>query len=541
MKSPLASTASGPLEPAELASSVLVADAVPEPGAATEATAPPAGAKGEGGSSSLREKVYKGAAWSTLAALMTQGLNLARLISLPRLLSPSDVGMANLLLTIISALGLLTNLGMGSVLVTRRFEDEGELNRYMNTAWSFEIVRNAGFSLLLCLAAFPVARWMGQPLLGPLLVASCVSPFLYSFHNIGLTLYRREVNIAKTTQFELSCAVLTVVLTIGFAWWTRSVWGIVIANVFFSICLVALSYWFHPYRPRPAFDREAFKVGFRFGQSVFVGGLMAYIATTADNIIVGKVAGTAVLGVYATIYGVAALPQKLISGLLGSILFPSFAAAAREGGEQVERIIARAFVLGCSLLALIILPLFLLSSEVLTIFGKAAYEAAAPLLRVMLIGGLFRSLTQILSPLVHGLGRPEIDAKASTIEAGVFVALVTALTFRFGAMGAAWAGVIAYGLSFVIRALWCRPLAPRAFAALPRTLLTSLLCVGGGWGAGVFVLSLAPLAHAGLWARALLGGGVSLGVAMLELAVLFPALGDEAAKVMALLKSRARG
>ncbi len=528
MKSPPAFPDSSSLEPDASGSTLLL-----EPNQAAQAA--PAG---EDRASTLREKVYKGAAWSTLASVMTQGLNLVRLIALPHLLSLSDVGMANLLLTIISALGLLTNLGMGSVLMTRRFEDEREMHRYMNTAWSFEILRNAGFSLLLCLAAFPVARWMGQPLLGPLLLASCLSPFLHSFHNIGLTLYRRDVNIARITQFELTCATLTVVLTIAFAWVMRSVWCIVLSNFVFSGCLVALSYRFHPYRPRLAFDREAFKVGFRFGQSVFVGGLMAYIAMTADNLIVGKVAGTVVLGVYATIFGVAALPQKVIGGLLGALLFPAFAAAAREGGEQVERIISRAFVLGCSILALLILPLFLLSSEVLAIFGKAEYLAAAPLLRVMLIGGLFRSLTQILAPLVHGLGRPEIDAKASTIEAIVFVILVTALTFKFGAMGAAWGGVMAYGLSFTIRSLWCRALAPRAFAELPRTLLIALLCTGGGWGAGIYVLSTPALAEAGIWARAIVGGGVALAVTSGELAILFPSLLDEASKVKAMLNAR---
>jgi len=529
MKSPL--SASAPLE--DLSSD-------PQPGASLGAAFNEAldGAAGSGG---LRAKVYKGAAWATLASMMTQGLNLVRLVALTHLLTTSEFGLAGLLLTIISALGLLTNLGMGSVIVTRRFEDQAELHLYMNTAWSFEIVRNAGFSLLLCVAAFPVARFMGQPALGPLLLASAPAPFLYSFHNIGLTLYRREVNIAKTTQFETGCAVMTVVLSIAFAWLMRSVWAIVIANFCFSIFLVAFSYWFHPYRPRPAFDREAFRVGFRFGQSVFVGGLMGYVATTADNLIVGKELGTVKLAAYIAAFGVAALPQKVVGGLLGSILFPSFAAAARAGGEQVEKIIARAFVLGCSLMALLILPLFVLSPEVLAIFGKAEYQAAVPLLRVMLIGGLFRSLTQVLSPLVQGLGRPEIDAKASTVEAAIFVALLYVLTSRLGAIGAAWAGVVAYGLSFVLRSFWCRPLAPRAFASLPRTLALALLCAGGGWGAGTWVLELHALAHASVWARAIAGGGVSMAVAVLELAILFPSLGDEWAAVGAIIKARARG
>lgn len=494
-----------------------------------------------GSADGLREKVYKGAAWVMLASLLTQGLNLVRFVALARLLSPSDFGLAYLMLTVISGLGLLTNLGMGAVIITRRFEDEAELHRYMNTAWSFEIARNLVFSLLLCVAAYPVAKFMGQPALGPLLLASAPSPFVHSLHNIGLMLFRRDVNIARITQFDSICGAASVILSIAFAWVMRSVWAIVLANFVFSFFLVALSYRFHPYRPRLAFDREAFGVGFRFGQSVFIGGLMAYIGTTADNMVVGKMLGTVTLAAYAAAFGVATLPQKVVAGLLGTILFPSFAAASRAGGEQVERIITRAFVLGCSLMSLLILPLFVLAPEVLAIFGDAQYQAAVPLLRIMLIGNLFRSLTQILSPMTHGLGHPEIDAKSATAEAIVFVALLYVLTSRLGATGAAWSGVIAYGLSFGLRCFWSRALTPRAIASLPRTLALTLLCAGAGWGASVYVLSLPALVGASVWARAIVGGTVSLSVAVVEMAIVFPSLCDEFTQIVAMLRKRVGG
>ena len=489
----------------------------------------------------LREKVYKGAAWVMLASLLTQGLNLVRLVALTRLLSPSDFGLATLMLTVISGLGLLTNLGMGAVIITRRFEDEAELHRYMNTAWSFEIARNLIFSILLCVAAFPVAKFMGQPALGPLLLASAPAPFIYSLNNIGLMLFRRDVNIARITQFDSICGVASVILSIAFAWAMRSVWAIVVANFVFSFFLVALSYRFHPYRPRLAFDREALRVGFRFGQSVFVGGLMAYIGTTADNMVVGKMLGTVTLAAYAAAFGVATLPQKVVAGLLGTILFPSFAAASRAGGEQVEKIVTRAFMLGCSLMSLLVLPLFVLAPEVLAIFGDKQYQEAVPLLRIMLIGNLFRSLTQVLSPMTHGLGHPEIDAKSATAEAIVFVTLLFVLTSRLGATGAAWSGVIAYGLSFGLRCFWSRALAPRAISSLPLTLALTLLCAGGGWGAAVYVLSLPALVEASVWTRAVVGGTVSLSVAVVELAIVFPSLSDEFTQIVAMLKKRVGG
>lgn len=488
---------------------------------------------------SLREKVYRGAAWSTVASILTQGLNLGRSMALTRVLDKHEFGLAALLFTVIGALGLLTNLGMGAVILTQRFEDEDELHRYMNTAWSFEIARNAAFSLLLCAASFPVARFMGQPSLGPLLLASSVAPLIYSLHNIGLSLYQREVNIVKTTQFDLCCGVVSVALSVAMVLWLRSAWGVVIANFFFAIFLVAFSYRFHPYRPRLCFDRAAFKVGFRFGQSVFVGGLMAYIATTADNLVVGKMLGTETLAIYAVAFSAATLPQRLVQGFLSTLLFPSFAAASRSGGGQIEAIVSRAFVLGCVLLTLLVMPLLLLSREIISILYGPGYDAAAPLLSVILVGILFRSLAQILGNLADGLGRPEINAKASTVEAAAFVLLLALLTARFGAMGAAWAGALAYSFSFVLRSLWCRSLVPRAIGELPRTFALCLLSAGAGWGAGVFVLSLPALLESNSWARGLIGASISLPVAVVMLAIFFPSLGQESRQVGAMLRKKA--
>jgi O-antigen/teichoic acid export membrane protein len=314
---------------------------------------------------------------------------------------------------------------------------------------------------------------------------------------------------------------------------------LVVGNFLFSLFFVVFSYRFHPYRPRFALDREALRVGFGFGQSVFVGGLMGYIATTADNMIVAKLLGTATLATYMVAFAAATLPMRLVSGLLGQILFPSFAAVGRQGGEQVERITERAFVLGCSLLVALLTPMFLLSREAMTIlYGKPEYIAAAPLLCVMLVGGLFRSLSQILTPLLHGLARPDIDARASVFEAAIFVALLFAFTFRFGAMGAAWAGVLAYGISFSVRAAMSRSLAPKAFGQLPATLLLALACAGAGWGAGTLALNSPWLADASVWTRAIVGSLVSLSVLGIELAILFPSLGDEVRQFRSLLQRR---
>ena len=85
-----------------------------------------------------------------------------------------------------------------------------------------------------------------------------------------------------------------------------------------------MSYAFHPYRPRFAFDREVFKRAFDFGKYMFVIGVTTYVTTMVDNVVVRRLLGAAALGVYVVAYNLASLPIGMINGILGSVTFPAY-------------------------------------------------------------------------------------------------------------------------------------------------------------------------------------------------------------------------
>src|SRR5690606_27975806 len=79
------------------------------------------------------------------------------------------------------------------------------------------------------------------------------------------------------------------------------------------------------------------KVSFRYTKSL-IGSLIGfnlvnYWARNADNLLVGKLYGVNDLGIYNRAYSLLTLPLTLITGLMGTVLYPSLKKLKNDGGD----------------------------------------------------------------------------------------------------------------------------------------------------------------------------------------------------------------
>src|SRR5262249_2680594 len=140
-----------------------------------------------------------------------------------------------------------------------------------------------------------------------------------------------------------------------------------------------------------------------------------------------------------------------VRDVIGRVMFPAYAELARDGSDRIEGAVVRVFAVGSALLVLMAAPMGLLANEFILLLYGAKWSASGPLLRVLTLVGFLHGLTQMVSALLIGLNRPELDARAKLAEAVVFVLLLTPLTARYGAAGAAWAGAVVYAFAFLVR------------------------------------------------------------------------------------------
>jgi O-antigen/teichoic acid export membrane protein len=207
------------------------------------------------------------------------------------------------------------------------------------------------------------------------------------------------------------------------------------------------------YRPRFTLDREILREGFSFGKYMLLVGILTYITTQFDHVVVGRWLGTTTLGVYVLAYRLATLPMEMVGAVLGSVMTPLYARVFREKPEALGQVLVLAMNGTVSVLVVILIPLAIVADQTVHLLYGSQWEAAAPFVRMLVAVGMFRGIARVVGPIFIGVRRPELDARTKIVEVAVFVPAVLLLVPTYGGAGAAIAGGSSYFLGALIRVI----------------------------------------------------------------------------------------
>jgi O-antigen/teichoic acid export membrane protein len=211
--------------------------------------------------------------------------------------------------------------------------------------------------------------------------------------------------------------------------------GVIAVTIAWSRLLVTgfFADWAHP---SPPLARAVVGFGAR-GQ---LGNLLWLVNLRLDFIILGALAGSATLGIYAVASKFAEL-MRLPATALNYVLYPRFTRASpSQAAADARRLLTRA-CLGTVVLA----PVLVLASGVVVplVFGSAFRPAVGPAC-ILLIGLSVEGAAAVASAYLWGSGRPGANSLGMAVGVVVTVVFDVALIPRHGAVGAAVASTIAY-------------------------------------------------------------------------------------------------
>ncbi len=204
-------------------------------------------------------------------------------------------------------------------------------------------------------------------------------------------------------------------------------------------------------RPSLALVRQMYAFGMR-GQ---LGSLMQLLNLRFNFIILGALAGPAVLGIYAVAAKYAEF-LRLVPIAANWVLYPQFARSdAAHAAATSRRMILRAGgVTACASI-----PMAVLAGVVVPVLFGPVFDNAVLPARILLIGLAAEGVGGVATAFLFGRGRPGLNSLAA--GAGVVVTLVldVILIPRFGAVGAAVASSAAYLITTFSLVLWYRHVA----------------------------------------------------------------------------------
>jgi O-antigen/teichoic acid export membrane protein len=428
----------------------------------------------------LAKRVRSGVSWNVSSSVLGLLIILVRSVVLARLLTPEDFGLFGMAFTIVAALNALTTIGLDRTIVANKFDTTDELKAHLDTVWSVELIRSLLIALLVSASAFPISRFYGQAELKVIIPIFGLISLVQGFQNIGLAILRKEISFARIFWYELATNVAGLTLTVALAVVMRNVWALVIGLLLTTVLGTILSYIFHPYRPRLAFEKIALRRALNLGKFVLVIAVASYVIAMADNVMVGRLLGPAALGNYSLAYNIAGAPILVLVFALERVLFPAYAEITAQRPERLEQAFTKVFSISSMIMLTITVPLFLLAGEIVQLLFGSRWTSAGTVLRVLALVIPVRGLSLIISTVFFALNRPKQLAVGKTLEAIVFLAVLYPLITALGVTGAAWAGVIAYAFACVNRLVALNKIIPGISSKLFGISLSTLAATGAG-------------------------------------------------------------
>jgi len=497
-----------------------------------------------GASPTLTKRVRSAIGWTASSSLLSQLIGFCRSIVIAWILAPADFGLFSIAFTVVLGLNALTTIGLDQTILAHQFATEKELREHLNTVWSAELLRGFFLTVLLLALAYPTARFYGQPKLLILIPVLSLASLIEGFQNTGLVLLRKQISFARLFWFQVTSKATAAILTITLAVVMRNVWALVLGQLILALLSTSLSYLFHPYRPRFAFEKVAIGRALIFGKFALVIAVASYVTTMADNVAVGRMLGMAAVGSYVLAYNLASFPIEVLVFALGKATLPAFAELAASGpgklvlspgktpaqqipnggdhlsAGRLDHAFTRVFAISSLVLISLTVPLFLLSRDVVQLLYGEKWAAAAPALQILSLVIPLRGLVLIINSLFYGVNRPKPVAIGKTLEAAVFLLLIYPLTSTFGLTGAAWTAVSAYGFGLAHRMLVLNSVIPGLSKKLIRLSISAIAATGAGLLIGASILGwLDPVLP-----RIVLGGLLATAIPAMLLVLMRPDL-----------------
>ena len=280
------------------------------------------------GKNNMRSLALRGSVWTVLGYGSSNVLRLASNIVLARLLFPEAFGLMVLVAVFVQGLTMFSDVGIGpSIIHSHRGDDA----RFLNTAWTVQIVR--GFLLwgCACVGARYYASYYGQSQLATLIPVAGFAAVLAGFNSTKIFSAARNLALGRKTINEVVSQAAGALVMITWASLDRSVWALVAGSLTQVSTLMVMSHLNLPgIRNRFCFEREAARELFSFGRWVFVSTMVTFFALQIDRLMLGKLVPTDMLGVYGIAVTLATLPQIVGGMLTGTVQYPVLARMARE-------------------------------------------------------------------------------------------------------------------------------------------------------------------------------------------------------------------
>lgn len=375
----------------------------------------------------FESRFVRNVGWMGASDLFARVSYLLTTITLARLLSSYDYGLAAIVITINELMLVFTRVGIGTKLIQ---SDQEDFEVLCNSAYWLNWLVFVTLFFAQCGVAFGVARFYRD---AQLILPICVMGITYLLVPISSI---QASLIVKENRLKVSALVNTVQLTasnlmaILFAIMGLGMWAVILPKVLGAPIWVYMYYSRHPWRPTQGFMTQYWGELLSFGKNILGVQLLKALRNNLDYLLIGRLIGIEELGIYFFAFNAGLGLSLSVINAVNSALYPHLCSVRSNIQELQKTYFSSLKAILPMIVPIVLLQSFLAPIYVPLIFGSK-WVVAVPILILICLSAIPRPFADAASSLMVAVGRPDIDLRWNVIFTGLFmVSLVAGIHYN---------------------------------------------------------------------------------------------------------------
>lgn len=381
----------------------------------------------------LKKSLHAGN-WAFANVVAQKVIMYGSFFALARLLTPHDFGIIAVVAIVPAFLDGVTSFAFDTAALQR-----GNMERYLNVIWTFNILR----SCVIFTSIFIVASWIATfykiEAFESIVRLGGLALLIQSFSNIGQAYFFADMDFKKVFLRDMVTSISYAVVALAIAWFTHSYLALFIAGIISMFLVTLASYALHPYRPRLDFNFRLLGELRSFSQWIYAQSAVEQISIAVQNSVIGRSTSPASLALFMKAKALSDAPTAPITSFIGKVSFSSYLRIQNSPSLLSEGIAKTVDLIATIALPYLVVILFAGHTLVLVLLGES-WTGMTPLLQILVISASLKALINSLAPsMFNALGKPKIQFLNSGVQALLLAVGIVVFIPLFGAIGAAYA------------------------------------------------------------------------------------------------------
>ena len=394
----------------------------------------------------LRRLAMTGSIMTVAGYGLCQVFRLGQNIFVSYFIDKEIFGLFTLLNICLQALFMFSDLGVGPSIVQHK---DGDEERFLNTAWSIQIIRSLILWAMTFILAYPFAKFYGvQYGFGQLLwllPLTGTAAMLDGLTSTAVFTAQRRMLVGRLVLLDVAAQFLGSLVACIWAMYSANVLALLSASFVAMGTRMVLSHFLIPggNRNRLCWDRNAFDEVFSFGKWILLSTMIAFLALQVDRLVLGKIAPAGDMGLYGIAFAIAMLPVVSMQKICGHVLHPLLAEYQRDGGDQMRHQFhsVRGTLLAVALF--LVIGVYACSEMFFNVVYPSQYAGAGKIAKMLAVTAWVNAVVATVVRVIFVLGDSQVLAVSSTVKFISSAVFSIIGYYQFGGMSGFIGGLVA--------------------------------------------------------------------------------------------------